>query len=723
MATNTEVNLKLNVDMASMKDLRSEFKSLQTQMSAAGKAGDTELFKKLQQAAAELKGDMQDAAVQMKALDPGEMLNNYVKLAQGITGAFALGTAAATVFGAEQETINEIQKQSTVIIQAMMGAEQLRATFLDPAGKAQLKATYAQTKALIAQAAAWAAANPYAAAALAIAAGLTAAYLLLSDSQVELKKQTEGVAAATLESDKKMADLEATTKNLDTQLGILDGTMTELQGTIETINEAFASGVETEFEASQKLIRQSIDDTGTKLKEAANGVKPAMAKMLKDVKDNGAAVALSYDDALQKLKDEFTILGKTPTATQTTMLENLATLYTQYTENIVTLEEIKNKKIAIATKKDAADRAKAIKELPGAYELITKKISELTTSILNLKAADKTVPAVMESELGYWQRKKDAIDGVASSLTKITTIVPGNNLPTTLPEAVRDPVMAAKIEKARLLEGDKEYERLSTQTKMDALLEQQANNTTAWEMEQIGYEDYASQRLTLDEQIAAEQIRLDNEVTQNRLAGIQAIMDLTNAVGNTTEQLMANELAQVGEDEAKKKAIKKKYAIIDLTLKSVATVASMAGAIAKGFEQLGPIAGAISAVTLAVEGIGLLATITGGIAQINAMATGGYVSGPGSGTSDSIPTMLSNGESVINARSTQAYAPLLSAINVAGGGVPFMAEGGIAGSKIKADLQNQMISSQIGDQKVYVLESDITSIQRRVSVNESRGRF
>ena len=44
-------------------------------------------------------------------------------------------------------------------------------------------------------------------------------------------------------------------------------------------------------------------------------------------------------------------------------------------------------------------------------------------------------------------------------------------------------------------------------------------------------------------------------------------------------------------------------------------------------------------------------------------ATGGYISGPGTGTSDSIPSMLSNGEYVVNAKATRAYRGLLDAIN------------------------------------------------------------
>ena len=51
-------------------------------------------------------------------------------------------------------------------------------------------------------------------------------------------------------------------------------------------------------------------------------------------------------------------------------------------------------------------------------------------------------------------------------------------------------------------------------------------------------------------------------------------------------------------------------------------------------------------------------------------ATGGLITGEGTGTSDSIPVRLSNSESVLTAQSTGMFAPLLSGLNVAGGGVP-----------------------------------------------------
>jgi tape measure domain-containing protein len=83
---------------------------------------------------------------------------------------------------------------------------------------------------------------------------------------------------------------------------------------------------------------------------------------------------------------------------------------------------------------------------------------------------------------------------------------------------------------------------------------------------------------------------------------------------------------------------------------------------------------AISAATLTLAGI-LTAILTRVSLDNPAFATGGYVSGPGSGTSDSIMARLSNGEFVVNAQATKAALPLLRAINA--GNIPKFAEGGL----------------------------------------------
>jgi hypothetical protein len=93
---------------------------------------------------------------------------------------------------------------------------------------------------------------------------------------------------------------------------------------------------------------------------------------------------------------------------------------------------------------------------------------------------------------------------------------------------------------------------------------------------------------------------------------------------------------------------------------------------------------------------------------------GGYVSGAGTSTSDSIPALLSNGESVINAASTQMFKPLLSTINQIGGGRKF-ASGGVISSEFNQSSAMTSLTDAIFAQqqpiKTYVVSSDMTNQQ------------
>lgn len=60
---------------------------------------------------------------------------------------------------------------------------------------------------------------------------------------------------------------------------------------------------------------------------------------------------------------------------------------------------------------------------------------------------------------------------------------------------------------------------------------------------------------------------------------------------------------------------------------------------------------------------GPLGTVIGQVFGLVGKADGGYIAGPGTGTSDSIPAMLSNGEYVINAQSTSKHRGLLESLN------------------------------------------------------------
>jgi hypothetical protein len=103
-------------------------------------------------------------------------------------------------------------------------------------------------------------------------------------------------------------------------------------------------------------------------------------------------------------------------------------------------------------------------------------------------------------------------------------------------------------------------------------------------------------------------------------------------------------------------------------------------------------------------------TIAAGLQNINKILTvqepqlaqGGMVGGYGTGTSDSVSARLSKGESVINARSTRMFKPLLSAINEAGGGRSFASGEGVGGSTM-------------GVVKAFVVADDMTKQQDKMS--------
>lgn len=116
------------------------------------------------------------------------------------------------------------------------------------------------------------------------------------------------------------------------------------------------------------------------------------------------------------------------------------------------------------------------------------------------------------------------------------------------------------------------------------------------------------------------------------------------------------------------------------------------------------------------------AAFAGAKALVKGFSTGGYVQGSGTGTSDSIPARLSNGESVMTAKATSMFSPILSAFNQLGGGVPIVTNTG--GSNIGMDMLAAAVARgyQMAPQPVVSVE-EINRTQRRVQTIENIGRL
>lgn len=138
----------------------------------------------------------------------------------------------------------------------------------------------------------------------------------------------------------------------------------------------------------------------------------------------------------------------------------------------------------------------------------------------------------------------------------------------------------------------------------------------------------------------------------------------------------------------------------------------------RGLAKLGWAGVADAAAKLAL----LKAAFAGAKALVKGFSTGGYVQGSGTGTSDSVPARLSNGESVMTAKATSMFSPILSAFNQLGGGVPIVVNNG--GSNIGMDMLAAAVARgyQMAPQPVVSVE-EINRTQRRVQTIETIGRI
>lgn len=166
----------------------------------------------------------------------------------------------------------------------------------------------------------------------------------------------------------------------------------------------------------------------------------------------------------------------------------------------------------------------------------------------------------------------------------------------------------------------------------------------------------------------------------------------------------------------------KALAIFEVALQQAQAIA---GAVANAAKYSIPwllpvqIASSVAAVIAAIA----QATQVTDSAQTPKYASGGLVTGPGTGTSDSIPAMLSNGEAVMTAQAVNDWGAMLSAMNVASGGNAIQVSNlpqrndGMRG--MKAMIREAMLEMPAPIVSVV----DINKGQKRVKVQNSLGKL
>lgn len=166
----------------------------------------------------------------------------------------------------------------------------------------------------------------------------------------------------------------------------------------------------------------------------------------------------------------------------------------------------------------------------------------------------------------------------------------------------------------------------------------------------------------------------------------------------------------------------KALAIFEVTLQQAQAIA---GAVANAAKYSIPwllpvqIASSIAAVVAAIA----QATQATDSAQTPKYASGGLVTGPGSGTSDSIPAMLSNGEAVMTAQAVNDWGAMLSAMNVASGGNAIQASNLPQRNDGMKGMERMMERALMNMPAPIVSVVDINKGQKRVKVQNSLGKL
>lgn len=209
-------------------------------------------------------------------------------------------------------------------------------------------------------------------------------------------------------------------------------------------------------------------------------------------------------------------------------------------------------------------------------------------------------------------------------------------------------------------------------------------------------------------------MQLDLEYMQAKQAVSEKEIEIEKAKQDAVVNIMkgVQDVANAfGEDSKTLAKMSKVLALGEIAINTGVAIAKMTSA------EAGK--GIIGIATTAVGIASILANVAAAIKTVKSakFARGGLVTGPGSSTSDSIPAMLSNGESVLTAQATRLFAPALSAMNQMGGGRPIIVQGG--GAEIGEEFLARAVARGFAmAPRPVVSVEEINKVSRRVQVLE-----
>lgn len=224
--------------------------------------------------------------------------------------------------------------------------------------------------------------------------------------------------------------------------------------------------------------------------------------------------------------------------------------------------------------------------------------------------------------------------------------------------------------------------------------------------------DYYNRKLQLQNELKG----IEDDYLNYQLETRTQVMQATSVIAGGFQELFES----MAEDNAAFAGFAKAMALYQI---GVDTATALTAGVKQA--QSVPFPGNIAAIATTV------ATILSNIAKAKKYLTaskepkapkfnqGGLVTGEGSGTSDSIRAYLSNGESVMTARTTAMFSPILSAFNQIGGGVPISTQDTSNQVMGEEMLSRAFAKAVLGIPNPVVSVQEIDNVTNRIGVLEA----
>lgn len=456
----------------------------------------------------------------------------------------------------------------------------------------------------------------------------------LATREYDLLKKRSEWAENNAETNDQLAKLEAAKFNAEKEyyaktMELLEQTST-IKSEIAAEDKARVEEAKKQAEEYARVVKEQKD----KEIEAIRQAEDAMLALVKDGADKQRQqINLSYsreiEDLEKKLKEEQNLTAKARDAI-------LATIKAKEKERGIELQKLSDEQIT----KEIENRQKLI-------QIQLESVKEGSEQEYQLKMNQLLLQQELElSNTELTEQMKIAIRAKYDKQLEDLINTRNANIAKREQDAIR---LRFETEIAELHGNEEEILRVKVEQRkaeLEAIQQMEGESIEAFNLRKLEAENAyidAKQELT-NKEIAIEEARY------------QAMNQITNGLITLTGQL--------GESDEGFAKLSKILALAQIAIETGKAIAKMVSAESgKGIAGIATMAAGIAAI---------LANIATAIKTVKSakFATGGLVTGPGTGTSDSIPAQLSNGESVMTARATELFAPILSSFNQMGGGVP-----------------------------------------------------